>query len=262
MSATDCRGIVDRLGAYVDGELTGRDRLVVSRHLSDCTSCDAEADALRRLGSALRAAAPVVDASEVRGLAAGVVSRVSAEQEQSWRARLLTTFEDWHWVMIGTGSVLGTAACALLVASVLLFGPTPERTDSLAARLNNSDTSAGTLFVVASPLGDNKSSMVMQFEGAGTQSGAAEPAVVPSSIALADQSALASAFADMVTRGGRLIELSALPAAERLRAEALLDDLHRLRSADPRYTGGPVTVHTLWLVAHASVSAKASSALF
>jgi anti-sigma factor RsiW len=257
MSAV-CRETRARIGAFIDGELTGGERLAVTRHLRECAPCDREAESLRELGEALRAQAPSVDASALRGLAAGVVSRVGAEDAQAWRTRLLVLFEDWHWVMIGTGSLLGTAACALLVASVLLFGPTPERPDSLAGRLNSSDSSAGTLFVVATPVGDDKSSIVMQFEGGRGSTADADSTVVPAAVGVADVSALASAFADMVTRGGRLIELNAMPEAQRLRAQALLDDIMRLRSADQRPNAtGPVTVHSLWLVARASVSAKA-----
>jgi hypothetical protein len=255
MTATDCRNVLKQLGSFVDGELAGGERLAVTRHLGECRPCELEAEALRGLGLALRAGAPTVDASELRGLAAGVVSRVVAELAQSWRVRFLRAFEDWHWVMIGTGSVIGTTACTLLVASVLLFGPKTERPDSLAGRLNSSDMSAGTLFVVATPVGDNKSSMLMQFEGAGGPTSGASPADVPSAMGIADEPAMASAFADMVTHGGKLIELSAMSAQERLRAEALLDNILRLHQ--PSSATGAVTVHGLWLVANASVSAKA-----
>jgi anti-sigma factor RsiW len=257
MSAGDCRTIRKRLGAFVDGELSGGDRLMVTRHLRDCIPCEREADDIRDLGAALRAEAPVTDASGGRGLAAGVVSRLVAEQSQSWRTRLQPLFEDWHWVMIGTGSVLGTVACTLLVASVLLFGPRPQRAGSLASLLANVDESAGTLFVVASPAGDNKTSMFMQFDGAGATSTDAGPTMVPSTIGIADEAALTSSMAEMVTRGGKVIELSAMPLPQRQQIEALLDDIRSRHLADPHSTTGPVTVHNLWLVAQTSVSAKA-----
>ena len=257
MSAADCRTIRKRLGAFVDGELSGGDRLTVTRHLRDCIPCEREADELRDLGAALRAEAPVVDASRVRGLAAGVVSRLGAEQSQSWRTWLHTRFEDWHWVMIGTGSLIGTAACTLLVASVLLFGPRPQRAGSLASLLANVDESAGTLFVVASPAGDSKVSMFMRFAGPGTASGDAGPTMVPSTLGMTSEAALTNSMADMVTRGGKVIELSAMTAAQRHSIEALLDDIRSRRLADPHSTTGPVTVKNLWLVAQTSVSAKA-----
>lgn len=258
MNAADCRRTRKSLGAFVDGELGGADRLRVTRHLEDCVPCEREAEALRDLGAALRAEAPVVDASAIRGLAGGVVSRLAAEFAESWHVRLRAVFEDWHWVMVGTGSLLGTAACTLFVASMLLFGPIPERSDSLAGRLNNSDASPGTLFVFATTPGDDKSPVIMQFEGPGAPSDSMNPLDMPSAIGLLNESALASAFADMVTRGGRIVELSDMPEAERHKAVEMLDELFRLRSVGQRYMPtGPVTVHGMWLVTEASVSAKA-----
>jgi hypothetical protein len=249
MSAADCRSVRTRLGAFVDGELSGGERLTVTRHLRECNTCEREADDLRDLGAALRAEAPVTDASAVRGLAAGVVSRLAAEQSQAWRTRLFAIFEDWHWVMIGTGSVLGTAACTLLVASVLLFGPRPQRAGSLASLLATVDESAGTLFVVASPAGDNKVSMFMQFTGSNAASGDAGMTMVPSMLGMTDEAQLTSSMTDMVTRGGRVIELSAMTAAQRQHIEAILDDIRSRHLADPHGTTGPVTVKNLWLVA-------------
>lgn len=253
MSAADCRTIRTRLGAFVDGELSGGERLMVTSHLRECVPCEREADELRDLGAALRAEAPVTDASAVRGLAAGVVSRLAAEQSQSWRTRVYTLFEDWHWVMIGTGSLIGTAACTLLVASVLLFGPRPQRAGSLASLLATADESAGTLFVVASPAGDSNVSMFMQFAGSRPTAG---PTMVPPTLGMADEAALTSSMTDMITRGGRVIELSAMTATQRHDIEALLDDIRSRRLRDPHSTTGPVTVHGMWLVTETSVSAK------
>ena len=252
MSSVECQHVIDRLDAYVDGELPGAERMLVARHLGECGACDLEADDRRELGAKLRADAPVVDSSTLRGLASGVVSRIVAEKQQSWRTRIQAAFEDWHWVMIGTGSVLGTTACTLLVGSVLLFGPTPQRSDSLAARMNMDD-SAGTLFVVATPVGREQSSMVMQFEGAGDVEGQGAPPVVPSSINVANESQWASSLAEVLTHDGRLMELSALSHNDRMRAEALLDQIGGIHLPKP---GGQVTVRSMWLVAHVSVSAR------
>jgi hypothetical protein len=252
MSGYDCQHVIDRLDAFVDGELPGAERLVVAQHLHECDSCDLEADDRRKLGSLLRAEAPKLDASALRGLASGVVSRLTAEQQQSWRTRLQTAFEDWHWVMIGTGSVLGTTACTLLVGSVLLFGPTPGRSDSLAARLSM-DESAGTLFVVATPIGHEQSSMVMQFEGSGAAEGDPAPPVVPSRISVADGSELAIRLDDVVTHGGHLVELNALSHTDRKLAEALLDQIGGMHLPQ---AGGPVTIQNMFLVSHVNVSAK------
>jgi hypothetical protein len=246
----------DRLEAFVDGELSGRDRLAVVRHLDACDDCGAEVDALRDLGTALRASAPAADPVQLRGLAGGVISRIVAEQSQSWRSLFHRAFEDWHWVMVGTGSLVGTFSCAVFVLSMLLFGPTPERADSLAARLSAWDAPAGTLFVVASPHSDPRSSMVMQFEGVGDPEVDATQPVVPSAIGTTDESTLTQALSDVLTRGGRLIDLNSLSASERLRAESLLDDIGRIRI--PNYkASGQMTVQKMWLATTTSVSAKA-----
>jgi len=256
MNTPACREMQDRLEAFVDGELSSRDRLAVTSHLDGCDGCGAEVDALRNLGASLRAEVPVADVAELDGLAGGVISRVPAEQAQSWHSPFRHAFDDWRWVMVGGGSVLGTLSCAVFVISVLLFGPVAERGDSLAGRLSSSDVSAGTLFVVASPRNDINSSIVMQFEGSGDSDVAPTQGVVPSAIGTADESALTQALSDVITRGGRLVELNSLSASERLRAEALLDDISRIRI--PRYrASGQMTVQKLWLSAKTSVSAKA-----
>ena len=256
MSTATCREMRDRLEAFVDGELSGRDRLAVVRHLDSCDDCGAEVDALRDLGTALRASAPAADPIQLRGLAGGVISRVVAEQSQSWRSLFHRAFEDWHWVMVGTGSVVGTFSCAVFVLSMLLFGPTPERADSLAARLSAWDTPAGTLFVVASPHSDPHSSMVMQFEGVGDAEVDATQAALPSAIGTTDESTLTQALSDMLTHDGRFVDLNSLSASERLRAEALLDDITRIHLPD-RKASGRMTVQKMYLSTSMSVSAKA-----
>jgi hypothetical protein len=251
-----CREMQDRLEAFVDGELSGRDRLAVTSHLDGCNACGAEVDALRNLGASLRAEVPVADVTELHGLAGGVISRVLAEQAQSWHSLFRHAFDDWRWVMVGGGSLLGTLSCAVFVISVLLFGPIAERGDSLAARLSSSDVSAGTLFVVASPRGDQNSSIVMQFEGSGDSGVAPTQGVVPSAIGTADESALTQALSDAITRGGRLVDLNSLSASGRLYVEGLLDDIGRRHL--PSYgASGQMTVHQLWLATSTSVSAKA-----
>jgi hypothetical protein len=107
-------------------------------------------------------------------------------------------------------------------------------------------------------MGSDTSPIVMLFEGAGQNGADRTQAVMPSTIGVADEPALVRALADAVTRGGRLVELSAMPVSERQRAEALLDSILRLRAPDPRLgLTGPVTVQSLWLVSNTSVSAKA-----
>jgi len=55
MKSEECR--TQRLAEYVDGELSGTERLGVSRHLDSCVDCSEDASALRRVGDLLRNAA-------------------------------------------------------------------------------------------------------------------------------------------------------------------------------------------------------------
>ena len=80
MTMNDCTTILERLGPFVDGELTGAERLAVSRHLECCLACEAELQAMRSLGDLMRAALPCESQTgDLSGLAAGVISRSRAE---------------------------------------------------------------------------------------------------------------------------------------------------------------------------------------
>lgn len=135
---TTCASIHPQLDAYADGELSGAERLRIYQHLQRCAPCASRAVAIRALGDALRASAASRDVpgSAIRavdGLASTVTSRVRAEQAQSWRAMFREAREDWHWVLIGGGSLVATLVVTAVVSAVLTFGPKPQRDDSLAA---------------------------------------------------------------------------------------------------------------------------------
>src|SRR5262249_24344144 len=153
------------LGAFVDGELSGAERLRVSQHLAECRSCAAEAQALGELGDVLRAGAITSDPEPgtLDGLAGGVISRVRAERAQSWRAFGERFLDDWHHALVGAGSVAAAFISIAFVSAMLEFGPAPVRDDSLAALIANLNSPAGTLFVEATPIsGRDYNSILMQ----------------------------------------------------------------------------------------------------
>jgi hypothetical protein len=156
MKSETCRAL--RLAEYVDGELSGVERLLVSRHLEHCRECDEEAASMQRLGDTLRSAAKLTPVPmNLSGLAGGVISRVGAERAQSWKALFGRAVEDWHWFMVGFGSVAASFFSVALVSAVLHFGPAPEREDSVSALLSNRDwqvlnSAQGSLYVWASPI--------------------------------------------------------------------------------------------------------------
>jgi anti-sigma factor RsiW len=129
-----CARVLQKVGAFIDGELRGPDVLGLSRHLTACPSCAEEARTIRALGEILRgaAAARPVPMEDLSGLADGVVSRVRAEEQQSWPARCGRALDDCHWLLVGVGSASAALVSALLVCAMLQVG-IPERDDSLAA---------------------------------------------------------------------------------------------------------------------------------
>jgi hypothetical protein len=107
----------------------------VFRHVQTCERCASQVEALGQLGEMLREAArerPTGHAG-LEGLAATIVSRTSAERQQSWAGRLHRATEDWHWLLVGSGSVAATLVVTFMVSAMLAFGPKPQRADSLAA---------------------------------------------------------------------------------------------------------------------------------
>jgi anti-sigma factor RsiW len=88
MSRHGCDAIQQQLGPFVDGELTGAERLRVVHHLDQCENCASELGGLRALGETIRtlSGASEPHAPDLAGLAAGVISRSRAEADLSWGA--------------------------------------------------------------------------------------------------------------------------------------------------------------------------------
>ncbi len=259
MKRRDCRN--QNLGAFVDGELSGADRLRVSQHLAECTSCAAEAEGLGQLGDVLRAAALSSDPEPgaFDGLAGGVISRVRAERAQSWRGFIERLVDDWHYAIVGAGAVAAAFVSIAFVSVMLQFGPAPERDDSLAALIANLNSPAGTLFVEATPIGGkDRNSMLMQVGnelsmpdesfGAGT---------VPVVLRYVSEQEFVGALSDAMTHDGRLLELRSMTEQQRRYTEGLLDAIGRLRSGQTAFSSaGSLTVHSVWLVTNTGVTAK------
>lgn len=257
MTTVPCRSVRKSLGAFLDGELTGAQRLVVSHHLEACADCRGQADAVGDLGELLRLgashAAPV---SELGGLAGGVISRVRAEQAQSWKALFERGIEDWHWVIVAAGSVTATCVSALLVSLLVLLASGRERDDSLAALLNNLGTPAGTLYVLAAPAGTDGDPTVMQFDNDGLAVLAS--GVMPAQFAAPSESDLVQALdSSLVSPDGRVTDIRRMSATERLYTDSLVDQISRLRLSPPRAAAGRLTIRKIGLVAMTSVTAKA-----
>jgi anti-sigma factor RsiW len=253
-----CDAVRPLLGSYVDGELRGHELADVSRHLETCLACGREAEGLSGLGDLLRSAAhDAPPPPEMGGLAGGVVSRVGAESAQSWHGLFERAVEDWHWVIVGAGSVAATFVSTMFLSLVLTFGPAPQRPDSLAALMSNLGSPAGTLFLIATPVSGNGDWVVMQVDDGRPQASRAMTALVrPASAERLSERELVDRLSDAVTRKGRLIDLNEMHPMDRMYTEALLDEINSLHTREPAQAGGTVSVGGVRLVASTGVSAK------
>ena len=258
-----CAHVRRDLGAFVDGELTGAKRLGVSQHLSTCGECADAHRTMQILGEVLRGSvrfgAPRVD---LTGLADGVISRVRAEQAQSWRAMFDRAVEDWHWALVGAGSVAAACVSLLFVSVICWLGPKAEAEDSLAAMLNNLGTPAGTLLIMATPVGSDQNPMLMQFDSGEAGAPAGEAAVVPAGFAGPSRDDLVIALSEaMVNSDGRMRDLGSMSRLDRRRAEGFLHELEleRRRSVPlaASWSGRRVSIQKLGLVTNTSVTGKA-----
>jgi hypothetical protein len=131
-----CLAVQPHLEAFADGELRGDMLRRVSLHLETCDACGAVVAGVQGIGDVLRGRQlHDADFADLAGLADGVVSRVRAEDRESWRGKLDRATDDLHWVLVGAGSV-ASAFLTALVVTVVMHSSVEQRADSLAAVLN------------------------------------------------------------------------------------------------------------------------------
>jgi len=258
-STSICNRVRTQLGAFVDGELGGAERLALSRHLEACADCIEEERALRDVGELLRGGAMALPPPDLAGLSGGLISRLHAEQAQSWRALFSRAIEDWHWALVGAGSLAAGAVSILFVSALLWFGPSPSRADSLEALLNNLGAPAGTLLLVTTSNG--RDPMVMQFEN-GSMDGESALVAVPVSFSNPggpSEGDLTAALSEaIVGSDGRVNGLLGMSRPARKHTEALLNEIQRLRYPSPNGWGdSPVGVLRLGLVTSTICTGKA-----
>jgi hypothetical protein len=251
MITADCDSLRDGLDAYVDGELRGAELLHVTQHLDGCQWCRDEVEARQRVGASIRAAVrDEVRAVEFSGLASGVVARVRAEFALSWRAMFDRAVEDWHWVIVGGGSVAATFVSTLVCSALLLFGPAPERSDSLSALVNNLGASPGSMYAEVTRPGAGRMMLVEIDTGSGQMENSAPPFAADGA-----ERAWVGALGEALAGGGPLVQLASMSEGERRYTESLLDNISRSQMRDPGF-GGVLEVHRLRLVTSTGVTAK------
>lgn len=253
-----CEAYGQDLGPFVDGELDGGRMLRLSRHLEECETCASALEEVQQLGGLLRAGGISDPAPrQFDGFAASVVARSAAERSLSWRGTWERAVDGWHWAIVGGGSLAATVLSTSLLSFMLAFGAAPHREDSLSAMADNMSESSGFLFVYASPVGEPGQDVVMlQVEnGRPAAPPLVSDLVVSRTNTPATEAELVARLHELVMRDGRIVSLDALGTEQRLVAEALLDEITRLRARTVRPTRS-FRVHEMRLVT--SVSAKRS----
>jgi hypothetical protein len=248
MTLLTCAAVRRRLPAFHDRELPVRELIAIEGHVSECPPCAYELGALQQIGAALRAAAAPSPAEDWAGVAPGVISRIRAEESQSFSARAHSLFEDMHLVWIALASTAGTFLCGAAVAGMLHFA-SEERTNSLAA----------VIAVMAAPSGSDLNPA--RLDGRIRVPSLPEDGLVSATLARkASEDDIVLALSAVVTREGRVAGLSVL-TNDHDRGE-VKDILHAISHArlQPAQAGNtPVAVNLVWLLAHTTVRGKLSS---
>lgn len=242
MKALGCVAVRKRMSAFHDGELPVDEQVMVEGHLRECRECANEAAGLMSLGEAIRAAAVMpLGADDLVSFQEGVLSRLGAEQEASVPAQVGHWFDDMRLGFAALGSTAASFVSVMLVAGIFYFGPQSQRADSLAGVME-----------------------LMSVTPVTADAGMRLPSL-PSAAAISnevfDTEDAVFALAAVVTRNGRIKNLEIVlseqrTAVEQARVLKLLDEVSRARMEPARMDGSPVSVRTIWLLAHTTVRAK------
>jgi hypothetical protein len=133
-----CDTARDLLDAFVDGELPVADQVMVEAHLRWCKTCSARVEDMSIIGASVRMGSAALreghraDERAMAALQDDVLSRISAERDQSFAVRLRAMFEDMHLLWPALGASSAVLVC-LAGASTVLYATNEEHPDSLAA---------------------------------------------------------------------------------------------------------------------------------
>ena len=235
MTPLSCASVRRRLTGFHDRELPVQALIAIESHLEGCPPCAREAERLEQIGEALRFGAAVLhgEDDDLAGLEPGVISRMKAENAESWSAQLGRTFEDMHLVWIGLSSAMATVICSGLALACLHFAA-PERDDSLA----------GIIAVMAS----SRANVVRQVP-ADTYDDVVANALVRS---MSDDEAV-NALAAVVTREGRLVDLRTTGDRDRREILDLMNAVSSARFEANQVNGSTQPVSMVWILAHTTV---------
>ena len=249
MTLMTCSSVQRRLQPFHDRELPVKEMIDVEAHLGTCPPCARDLRQIQTLGDALRVAAAPAPAEDWAGLQPGVISRMRAEQHESWSARAQRFIDDVHLVWIGLASATATF---VLAGSILgMLHNIPDRNDSLAALFAVLGADPGSDLNPA-PLdgrGLNKGPtpvLVPTVPQDGVVYATLENSTIPEGVMLP--------LAAQVTTNGTVENVRMLDGTlVTTGVRNLLDGLSRGRLEPAQYGGAPVAVSVVWLLANTTV---------
>ncbi len=246
MTLLTCAAVRRRLAAFHDRELPIAELIAVETHVKDCPPCARELREFGRIGDALRLAAAPAPSDDWAGVATGVVSRMRAEQDESFRARTARLFEDMHFVWIGLASTAASLLCAAIALGTVSSAAT-ERHDSLAAMFA----------VMAAPSGSdlNPARLDYRYRVPSVPQDGVVQRTLESSVAdsVSDMDTML-ALSAVIGKDGSVSDLSILTNdRDRRHFTTLLDAISQARLEPAELGGAPVAVNLVWLVAQTTV---------
>ena len=248
MTLLTCAAVRRRLSAFYDRELAIAEQIAIETHLHDCPPCARDLRDLQDVGLALRQAAAPAPSDDWTGVRSSVISRMRAEEHESWTAKARRAFDDLHLVWIALGSTAATCLCAGTVLSMMHFA-SPERQDSLAA----------VIAVMAAPSGSdlNPARLDGRIQAPSVPENGLVYATLERSMMEGD---LVVPLSAIVTREGRVSGLERLNKWQDGReVTTIVEALSRGRLEPAQFGGSPVAVNLVWLVAHTTVKGKSRS---
>jgi len=132
-----CETARELLESFVDGELSTSQQVAVQSHIRTCPTCAARVEDMSLIAWSIRSA-PFQDTDDdARALAvlqSGVLARVRAEREQSFKIRFRNLFSDMRLFWPALGATTAVLLCLYGAANVWRL-TTEKRPNSLAAQL-------------------------------------------------------------------------------------------------------------------------------
>ena len=245
-----CRWVRRRVAAYLDDELSVRDRIEVDGHLEACAACARVAEAERELSRALRLVAgdrlddEILERLRVAG--GMVLSRMAAEREVARTTGVRGLADNLHRVWLAGAACVATGLCAFVAASVI---STVQSPDSLAAMMEK----------LSNP-GSNENPVQLR-------TGMVAPQLSPDAVLLTLPEPMplpgrptGVTFAVVVTREGTVSGLEVLDSSgpDPPSWHELVDSASGARFQPAEYRGAPVAVNMVWVVEQVTILADAA----